>query len=83
MMTMAEVGAGAQLATCQRAYRGEADAGVGHGERDILAGRIPQLSEALHGQFCAGFALGRTIPVNAVVIRLAHIHESLFQAIYC
>ena len=54
-----------------------------HRERDILAGRIPQLSEALHGQFRASFALGRTIPVDAVVIRLAHIHESLFQAIYC
>ena len=72
-----------KLTTCQRAYRGEADAGVGHGERDILAGRIPQLREALHGQFRAGFTLGRTIPVDTIVIRLAHIHESLFQAIYC
>ena len=74
-----EVGVGADLPACERAHRGQADAGVGNLERHGVHGLVPQCLKLAHRQIRAGHALGAAIAVDAVGIRLAQLEELLFQ----
>ena len=76
-----KIGTRAHLAASQRAHRTKTNTSLWNVNRNRLAGLLPQLRQAIHGQIRTGLSLRRTIAVHAVGIRLTHIHETLFKTI--
>ena len=76
-----KIGTRTNLAASQRAHRTKTNTSLWNVKRNRLAGLLPQLRQAIHGQIRTGLSLRRTIAVHAVGIRLTHIHETLFKTI--
>ena len=76
-----KIGTRTNLAASQRAHRAKTNTSLWNVKRNRLAGLLPQLRQAIHGQIRTSLALRRTIAVHAVGIRLTHIHETLFKTI--
>ena len=76
-----KIGTRSHLAAGQRTHRAKTNTSLRNVKRHRLAGLLPQLRQAIHGQIRTSLTFRRTIAVHAVDIRLTHIHETLFKTI--